>query len=116
MYNILDGKLIVSIIFETPIYSMAVDPAELNLYAGGENGKIYQTKLYKEIDDFTSTLINSKPEFIGHSSKITKLSVSFDSLCLISGSSDCKIKKWHIPSKNCMDTYSFKGWFNLFFI
>lgn len=109
LYNILNGQLIVSIIFDTPISSLAVDSAELNLYAGGENGKIYQTKLYKEIDDFTSTLMNSKPEFIGHTGKITTLSVSFDSLCLISGSADCKIKKWHIPSKNCMDTYAFKG-------
>jgi pre-rRNA-processing protein IPI3 len=109
LYNVLTGQLIVSIIFETPIHSLAVDASEMNLFVGGENGKIYQTKLYKVIDDFTSTLINSKPEFIGHSSKVTNLSVSFDGLCLISGSSDSKIKKWHIPSKNCMDTYSYKG-------
>lgn len=109
LYNVLTGQLLVSVIFETPIHSLAVDPAEMNLFAGGENGKIYQTKLYKEIDDFTSTLINSKPEFVGHSNKVTNLSVSFDGLCLVSGSADCKIKKWHIPSKNCMDTFSYKG-------
>lgn len=66
IYDVINGKLLISIVFDTPIYSIAMDLNEMNLYSGGENGKVYETKLYKQSAEIVTRIASSDSVFVGH--------------------------------------------------
>lgn len=62
----MEGRLLVSIVFDTPIWSIAMDLNEMHLYAGGQNGKLYETKLYRETGEIVTRIASSESVFTGH--------------------------------------------------
>ena len=47
--------------------------------------------------------------FFSFSKAISSLSASMDGTMLLSGSADCMVKLWHVDSRQCLRTFSFKG-------
>lgn len=71
IFDLMTGVLVANISFETPIHSVAVDPAELRLFSGGENGVIYETKLHEKPSSSSGEVLSrntleSKATFTGH--------------------------------------------------
>lgn len=62
----MNGCLLISIVFDTPIWSMATDLNEMILYSGGENGKVYETKLYKQTTDIVTQIASKECVLAGH--------------------------------------------------
>ncbi|RWS25503.1 WD repeat-containing protein 18-like protein [Leptotrombidium deliense] len=109
VYEVLSGTLLVSLVFDTPLWSVAMDPAQYFLFIGGDNGNIYETRLYEKPSQIISRNAEQGPEFIGHSAKVNRLCVSVDGFALVSGSYDSTVKVWHVISKQCMRTVTGKG-------
>ncbi|CAG2104150.1 unnamed protein product [Medioppia subpectinata] len=107
IYELISGGLMVTIVFDTPLWSVVMDSTQSNLWVGGHDSNIYETKLYGKPSN--SLLKQIKPQFVGHESAVTCLAVSIDGMALISGSNDKTIKIWHINSKQCMKTITNKG-------
>jgi pre-rRNA-processing protein IPI3 len=111
IYNTVSGQHLLTYVFDTPLWSLAIDPAQYFLFVGGENGNIYQTNLHEKPAQLVAQPNNEavEPMFVGHTSKVTCLSVSIDGLALVSGSHDCTVKMWHVLSKQTMSTVQHKG-------
>ena len=45
----------------------------------------------------------------GHGSRISRLAVSLDGGLLASGDVEGGLRVWHVPSKQCLQTFAFKG-------
>jgi hypothetical protein len=66
IYDVMSGNLLISIVFDTPIWSIATDLNEMILYSGGENGKVYETKLYKQNAEIVTQIASTDSVFSGH--------------------------------------------------
>ncbi|XP_043909947.1 WD repeat-containing protein 18 [Protopterus annectens] len=112
LWEIASGELLLSILFDVGITSVAMDPSEYNLFCGGVDGNIFQVSLCALPVQRTKTFQSDKENgctFKGHRNQVTCLSVSMDGSLLLSGSHDETVKLWDIPSKQCIRTVSQKG-------
>lgn len=53
-----------TIVFDTPILSVTMDPAEFFVFAGGEDGNIYEIRLFEKALNTLHKEI--EPLFVGH--------------------------------------------------
>ena len=82
-----------TLLFDSSVSSVTMDPIEKYIFVGTEKGKIFQIETYKDNlpKIISSSLILSSLFSYGvHASRINDLKVSEDSLFLISGASDGK--------------------------
>ncbi|XP_072023610.1 WD repeat-containing protein 18-like [Amphiura filiformis] len=118
VWDMCSGELLCNFVFDVPLNSVCMDPAEYRLFAGAMNGTVYQVNLFESNssrerhikvretgeDEDTTTAV-----FAGHSKPVTCLSVSLDGSMLVSGSQDQTVCIWHIQSKQCVRTINHKG-------
>jgi len=64
IYELLSGLLIITIVSDTPLWSVVMDPAQYFMFAGGDDGNIYETRLYERPSN--SSQKDNSPKFIGH--------------------------------------------------
>lgn len=111
IYDLSSGEMLLNLVFDGPLTSIALDALELNIFVGTSEGKIHQQSLTNpprnrdilmNTENFTQTLS-------GHSSSVTCLSVSLDGVTLVSASHDDNVILWHIPSKQPMRSIRHKG-------
>ncbi|OCU00478.1 WD repeat-containing protein 18 isoform X2 [Xenopus laevis] len=110
LWDICSGDLLVSVLFDVRITSVAFDPAEYHLFCGGSDGVIYQVDLYTTPEQRERPF---HPEqemvFKGHRNQVTCLSVSLDGSMLISGSHDETVCVWDIQSKQSLRSVPHRG-------
>ncbi|CAG2174906.1 unnamed protein product [Oppiella nova] len=83
IYELVSGVLMITIVFDTPLWAVAMDSTQSHLFVGGHDSNIYETKLYEKPSNCSQK--QNKPQFIGHESAVTCLAVSMDGMALISG-------------------------------
>ncbi|KAJ3012776.1 UNVERIFIED_CONTAM: WD repeat-containing protein 18 [Siphonaria sp. JEL0065] len=109
------GVNLITVLFPRGLTSFAVDPLEMILYAGAQDGIVYSAKLYRtsstsaDGEDGDQVLGLSEGEMItvddggdrvfkGHKGPITSIDLSFDSKVLMSGSEDGTAIVWDTPT------------------
>ncbi|GAB6023662.1 WD repeat-containing protein 18 [Chamberlinius hualienensis] len=112
LYTLKTGDLLLSVVFDVSLTSVVMDPAEFFIFVGGNDGSIFAINLVEPPPSVKWHM--SGPEtvsnvFVGHTKKITALTVTSNGQNLISGSEDSQVKVWDIPSKNCLRNLSHKG-------
>jgi len=112
LYELISGRLVLSVVTDTPLTAVTMDTTEYHAFIGGNNGMIYTVKLY-EPPRVIEQHLNSSEEvgniFAGHSKQVSSLSVSLDGLTLLSGSQDQTCRVWHIPSRQCLKVIPHNG-------
>lgn len=111
IYDLACGEMLLNLVFDVPLSSIALDVLELNIFVGTTEGKIYQQSLTnppRNRDLLVNTDTNC-PTFPFHSDAVTCLSVSLDGETLMSGSHDEHVVLWHIPSRQPIRTIRHKG-------
>lgn len=111
IYDLACGEMLLNLVFDNPLTSIALDVMELSVFIGTSEGKIYQQCLTnpprnKELLVETSA---EYPTFVFHGDAVTCLSVSLDGKTLMSGSHDELMVLWHIPSRQPLRTIRHKG-------
>ncbi|XP_051893741.1 WD repeat-containing protein 18 isoform X3 [Pristis pectinata] len=112
LWEISCGELLMSVLFDVGIMSVALDPCEYYLFCGGNDGSIFQVNLFTgpvQREKNFQTDKDGSQIFKGHRNQVTCLSVSIDGTLLISGSHDETVRLWDIPSKQCLRTVNHKG-------
>jgi len=102
--------MLLSIAFNLIPSSLIVDSVETAVYIGTTTGPIRsfdltsppRTREYYSLDKECGV------KFIGHAKAVTALSVSLFGDKLVSGSTDCTIRIWHIASCQCLRTIQLK--------
>ncbi|KAK9409119.1 WDR18: WD repeat domain 18 [Crotalus adamanteus] len=112
LWEISSGNLLLSVVFDVSIMSVALDLAEYHMFCGGLDGSVFQVDLcswpVQRERGFQSEQENGKL-FKGHRNQVTCLSVSTDGSLLLSGSHDETVRLWDIQSKQCLRTVNYKG-------
>lgn len=102
IHQIDSGELLLSMVYNTGLTSVACNAIGTQVYVGTSDGPIYETSLlnpprnkvyHADSDEERRNL------FLGHTKNVTSLSVSVDGTSLASGSADCQVIIWHIPTK-----------------
>lgn len=100
-----------NLLFQAAPTSCVLDNLESNLYVGLANGTILgisiKTILHETDKLMTDSLDNKS--FLGHSKKVTCLSVSVDDFTMASGSEDASIRIWDTLSRQCVKIISNSG-------
>ncbi|CAG4960876.1 unnamed protein product [Colias eurytheme] len=111
IYDLSSGELLLNLIFDEPLSSIAFDVLELNIFVGSTEGKIFQFSLTNPprnrdvlVSDVDKTLI-----FSSHTKAVTCLSVSLNGEILMSGGNDEQVILWHIKSRQPIRTIRHKG-------
>lgn len=102
--------MLLSIAFDIIPSSLTVDSVETTAYIGTTTGPIRAFDLTsppRTRECYVSDK-ESGVKFIGHTKAVTALSVSICCDTLISGSTDCTIRSWHIASRQCLRTIQLK--------
>lgn len=102
--------MLLSIAFDIIPSSLTVDSVETAVYIGTTLGPIRSFDLTsppRTRECYVSDK-DSGVKFIGHTKAVTALSVSLCCDTLVSGSTDCTIRTWHIASRQCLRTIQFK--------
>lgn len=102
--------MLLSIAFDIIPSSLTVDSVETAVYIGTSTGPIRSFDLTsppRTRECYVSDK-ESGVKFIGHTKAVTALSVSICCDTLISGSTDCTIRSWHIASRQCLRTIQLK--------
>lgn len=113
LYDLASGALLLNLVFPEALSSVAIDHLETKVYTGTIDGNIFEFSLQspprmKEYHVSNESL-GSQNRFIGHTGRVTTLSVSLDGESLLSGSVDESVRLWHIPSKQLIRTIPHKG-------
>ncbi|CAG9130388.1 unnamed protein product [Plutella xylostella] len=113
IYDLATGEMLLNLVFDLPLSSVAFDVLELNIFVGTTEGKIHQFSLTNPPRN-RDLLVNtedsrSSPTFISHTKAVTCLSVSLDGETLMSGSNDEQVILWHIRSRQPIRTVRHKG-------
>ncbi|XP_060834297.1 WD repeat-containing protein 18 [Rhopalosiphum padi] len=110
IYDLSTGVMLLSIAFDIIPSSLTVDSVETAVYIGTTAGPIRSFDLTSPprtrecyISDKESGI-----KFIGHAKAVTALSVSLFGDTLVSGSTDCTIRTWHVASRQCLRTIQLK--------
>uniref|UniRef100_G3MTC6 Uncharacterized protein n=1 Tax=Amblyomma maculatum TaxID=34609 RepID=G3MTC6_AMBMU len=105
VFSLDSGELLATVVLDAALTAIVTDPAEDHIFAGATTGKIFEVSLYMmDTGDKRSDAM-----FVGHSSKVTCLSVSLDGQLLVSGSEDCTARVWDVASKQCIHVLHHKG-------
>lgn len=111
--DLASGTLLMNLIFQEALTSIAVDHLESNVYVGTSEGNVFEFSLQSpprmkeyHVDDDT---LSNKQRFVGHSGAVTSLSISLDGATMLTGAADSSVKLWHIPSKQLIRTIPHKG-------
>lgn len=102
--------MLLSIAFDIIPSSLTVDSVETAVYIGTSTGPIRSFDLTsppRTRECYVSDK-ESGVKFIGHTKAVTSLSVSLCCDTLISGSTDCTIRSWHIASRQCLRSIQLK--------
>eukprot|EP00794_Sanderia_malayensis_P007714 gene7714-8553_t len=110
LYDLASGQLVRSLLFDTGLTSVVMDAAETHLFVGGITGKIHLIKLYVKRAEARTDIDGTKDSeiFNGHCKEITSLSLNLSGMTLISGSSDCTARIWHVNSGQCVKQINLK--------
>lgn len=111
IYDLVSGKVLLSLVFDVQLSSLALLPVETDLYIGNTDGGIHEFSLMSPPRSLEHHLQHDDrlPVFKGHEKSITCLSCTVDCCHIISGSNDETIKIWHIKSRQCLRTILQKG-------
>lgn len=102
--------MLLSVAFDIIPSSLTVDSSETAVYIGTTTGPI-------RLFDLTSPprtrecYISDKEsgvKFVGHTKAVTNLCVSLFGDTLVSASTDCTLRTWHIASRQCLRTIQLK--------
>ncbi|CAI6343875.1 unnamed protein product [Macrosiphum euphorbiae] len=110
IYDLSTGIMLLSIAFDIIPSSLTVDSIETAVYIGTTAGPIRSFDLTSPprtrecyVSDKESGI-----KFVGHAKAVTALSVSLFGDMLVSGSTDCTIRTWHVASRQCLRTIQLK--------
>uniref|UniRef100_A0A8C5WJU3 WD repeat-containing protein 18 n=1 Tax=Leptobrachium leishanense TaxID=445787 RepID=A0A8C5WJU3_9ANUR len=110
LWDIASGDILLSVLFDVRIMSVALDPAEYHIFCGGSDGSIFQVDLLSWPVHRDRTFNQEQEKvFKGHRNQVTCLSVSLDGSMLVSGSHDETVCIWDIQSKQCLRTVTHRG-------
>lgn len=111
VYDLVSGKVLLTVVFEARLSSVSISPVEIELYVGNSEGLIHEFSLRSppRMLEYHITVNEKKATFHGHEKTVTCLVCSVDCCNLISGSLDETIKIWHIGSRQCLRTIPQKG-------
>lgn len=111
IYDLCSGTLLVSLVFDVALHSVALDVIDSRVFVGGADGNIYQFNLRAppRMQEYHLTKQEKGIVLSGHSKTVTCLSVSVDNVTLLSGSADAQVKVWNIPSQQCIRSIPHKG-------
>ncbi len=90
------------IALKEPAATLAITPAETELFIGAASGKIYKVRMSKELGASSGEDVFTALE--GHTAKVTGLGLSLDCSLLVSSSEDGKCIVWDIPSNQILRT------------
>lgn len=102
--------MLLSIAFDIIPSSLTVDSIETAVYVGTTTGPIRSFDLTsppRTRECYVSDK-ESGVKFIGHTKAVTALSVSLFGDNLVSGSTDCTVRLWHIASRQCLRSIQLK--------
>lgn len=102
--------MLLSVAFDIIPSSLTVDSVETAVYIGTSTGPIRSFDLTSP-PRTRECYISEKEtgiKFVGHSKAVTALSVSLFGDTLVSGSTDCTLRTWHIASRQCLRTIQLK--------
>lgn len=102
--------MLLSIAFDVIPSSLAVDIVETAVYIGTTVGPIRSFDLTsppRTRECYVSDK-ESGVKFIGHAKAVIALNVSLFGDVLVSGSTDCTLRTWHIASRQCLRTIQLK--------
>lgn len=102
--------MLLSIAFDVIPSSLAVDFVETAVYIGTTVGPIRSFDLTsppRTRECYVSDK-ESGVKFIGHTKAVIALNVSLFGDVLVSGSTDCTLRTWHITSRQCLRTIQLK--------
>ncbi|KAJ3265640.1 WD repeat-containing protein 18 [Chytriomyces hyalinus] len=118
------GSNLVTILFPRALTCLAVDPLDMIVYAGAQDGIVYSANLFKAVDSNdtedegagANVMGLSEGEMItlddggesifkGHKGGITSLALSFDGKLLMSGSQDGSAILWDAPTRQQLRTH-----------
>ncbi|KAF7703723.1 hypothetical protein HF521_022730 [Silurus meridionalis] len=112
LWEISSGEMLLSVLFDTSIMSVTLDPCEYLLFCGGSDGNIFQVSLCNTALSRDKTFQSDgegNQMFKGHRNLVTCLSVSMDGTLLLSGSHDETVRMWDVQSKQCIRCINHKG-------
>ncbi|KAJ1538650.1 hypothetical protein HK405_013581, partial [Cladochytrium tenue] len=111
----MSGEALAKVVFPAAVLCMELDPVQLHVYAGGQDGRIYQCNLYKSDDggNFRARLAqgdavsaDAANTFVGHQSAVRGLALTFDGRSLVSCSDDGTARVWDAPSRQLLRTHN----------
>lgn len=101
-----------TILFPSPINSMVIDPAERAFFVGTSSSVIHRFNLVQSIGgryeavggdpSHPLSAESSQNDFLGHSTSISSMSLSFDGSLLISGDQSGELFIWDIGSRQVL--------------
>lgn len=102
--------MLLSIAFDIIPSSLIVNSVETAVYIGTTMGPIRMFDLTSppRTRECFITDKESGVKFIGHTKAVTALNVSIFGDTLVSGSTDCTVRTWHIASRQCLRTIQLK--------
>lgn len=102
--------MLLSVAFDIIPSSLIVDSAETAVYIGTTLGPIRSFDLTSPPRTRECYLSDKESgvKFIGHSKAVTALNVSLFGDTLVSGSTDCTVRTWHVASRQCLRTIQLK--------
>lgn len=102
--------MLLSIAFDIIPSSLIVNSVETAVYIGTTVGPIRSFDLTSppRTRECFITDKDSGVKFIGHTKAVTTLNVSIFGDTLVSGSTDCTVRTWHIESRQCLRTIQLK--------
>jgi len=102
--------MLLSIAFDIIPSCLTVDSVETAIYIGTTTGPIRSFDLTSppRTRECYITDKESGVKFIGHTKAVTALSGSLFGDTLVSGSTDCTVRTWHIASRQCLRTIQLK--------
>lgn len=110
IYELHNGDLLLSLVFDEPLSSVVCDKLCWNLYIGCKSGLIREFSL-KEPPREVQSHCTDGIEFVfkGHSKQVTCLTLNFTGGILCSGSEDCKVFLWEIKSRQILRAIEHKA-------
>ncbi|KAI9207607.1 quinon protein alcohol dehydrogenase-like superfamily [Polychytrium aggregatum] len=117
IWELATGTPLVTVNYPKPVTSVAVNALETCLYAGGSDGLIYGTRLYKNEQETGYSVTAPKQGSVedgshenlvyqGHSQTITDLCLSFDGSLMLSSSEDGTAIVWDTSSRQAIRNFA----------
>lgn len=107
LYCYRSGARLFSVSFASPIWSIVIDKNETSIFAGSQEGSIYEIpissiSISRLISPTEPGGASKKAIFVGHKGRVNFLSLSTDGTRLISGSLDSSCKVWDVRQRKML--------------